>query len=74
MPDGELAKEVALGTPHGRRPPGRPRKRWSDNIRDDLVLLGVQNPDRWWDYAQDRQQWKQLVTAAKDHMGVQLQE
>ena len=74
MPDGELVKEVARGTPDGRRPPGRPKMRWADNIRSDLALLGVQNPEDWWIIAQDRQQWRLLVTAAKDHMGLQVRE
>ena len=74
MPDGELVKEVARGTPFGRRPPGRPKMRWSDNIRADLTLLGVQNPEDWWLIAQVRQQWRHLVMAAKDHMGLQLRE
>ena len=74
MPDHELAKQVALGTPHGRRPPGRPKMRWSDNVRNDLRLLNVANPEDWWIHAQDRRRWKNLVLAAKDHMGLQLRE
>ena len=74
LPDGSLVKEVARGTPFGRRPPGRPRQRWSDNVIADLAALDVQNPEDWWDHAQDRRQWKLLVLAAKDRRGLQLQE
>ena len=74
LPDGSLVKEVARGTPFGRRPPGRPRMRWSDNIVADLASLGVQDPQDWWDHAQDRLQWRLLVQAAKDRMGLQLRE
>jgi hypothetical protein len=31
---------LLVGTPEGRRPPGRPRRRWLDNIRMDLVEVG----------------------------------
>ena len=74
LPDGSLVKEVARGTPFGRRPPGRPRMRWADNVTSDLALLGVDNPQDWWALAQDRRQWRTLVSAAKDHPGLQLQE
>ena len=74
MRDGSLVKSIAQGEPHGRRPVGRPRRRWRDNIRQDMELLEVENPSEWWDAAQDRRQWRSRVKAAKDHMGLQLQE
>ena len=74
LPDGSTTKEVARGTPLGRRPPGRPRMRWADNVRADLAALDVPNPEDWWALAQDRRQWRTLVTAAKDQIGLQLQE
>ena len=76
LPDGSLVKEGArgTGTPFGRRPPGRPRMRWSDNVVADLTSLGVQDPEDWWSLAQDRLQWRLLVQAAKDSMGLQLRE
>ena len=33
LEDGNLTKEVARGRPHGRRPPGRPKQRWEDNVK-----------------------------------------
>ena len=74
MNDDSIVKQIAQGTPEGRRPVGRPRMRWSDNIKKDLELLGVENPTEWWDIAQNRGQWRLLVKAAKDHMDPQLQE
>ena len=62
------------GTPEGRRPAGRPRTRWEDCVKKDLRQLGVDNPALWKETAQDRREWRRLVTAAKDHGGLQLQE
>ena len=74
LPDDDVMKQVTRSLPHGRRPPGRPRMRWEDNLRSDLAMLGVQHPESWWDLAQDRRQWRTLVQAAKDHHGLQLRE
>ena len=69
MEDGSVLKQIVKGVPAGRRPVGRPRMRWSDNVRGDLRLLGQERPDDWWEMAQDGGQWRLLVKAAKDHMG-----
>jgi hypothetical protein len=47
------AYRVLMGRPEGRRPPGRPRRRWLDNIRMDLVEVGWDDVD-WIGLAQDR--------------------
>ena len=65
---------VLEGTPEGRRPPGRPKLRWSDCIRRDLEQLDVPHPERWMEHAQDRRWWRLLVAAAKDPGGLMLQE
>jgi hypothetical protein len=44
----------------GRRPLGRPRRRWLDNIRMDLVEMGWGDVD-WMGLAQDRDRWRALV-------------
>jgi hypothetical protein len=44
----------------GMRPLGRPRRRWVDNIRMDLKVIGWDDVD-WIDVAQDRDQWRSLV-------------
>jgi hypothetical protein len=49
-----------LGKPEGKRPPGRPRCRWVDNIRMDLIEVGWGDVD-WIGLAQDRNRWRALV-------------
>jgi hypothetical protein len=44
---------LIVGKPDGRRPLGKPRRRWLDNISMDLVQVGLGNLD-WIDLAQDR--------------------
>jgi len=53
---------VLLGKPEGGRPPGRPRRRWVDNIRMDLQEMGCGYMD-WIGLAQDRDRWRTLVSA-----------
>ena len=53
---------VLLGKPEGRRPLGRPRCRWVDNIRMDLQEVGCGYMD-WIGLAQDRDRWWALVSA-----------
>ena len=48
--------------PIGKRPLGRPRRRWEDNIRMDLVEIGI-NTKNWVDSTQDRNYWRALVNA-----------
>ena len=47
----------------GKRPLGRPRRRWQDNIRMDLEEIGI-NAGNWLDSAQNRNYWRALVNAA----------
>ena len=54
---------ILVGRPDGKRPLGRPRRRWEDNIRRDLREVGVRD-ENWLDTAQDRIQWRTFVTAA----------
>ena len=53
---------VLLGKPEGRRPLGRPRRSWVDNIRMDLQEVGCGYMD-WIELAQDRDTWRTLVSA-----------
>ena len=48
--------------PEGKRPLGRPRRRWVDNIRMDLQEVGCGYVD-WIGLAQDRDRWRTLVSA-----------
>jgi len=53
---------VLLGKPEGRRPLGKPRRRWMDNIRMDLQEVGCGYMD-WIELAQERDRWQTLVSA-----------
>ena len=53
---------VLVGKPEGKRPLGRPRRRWVDNIRMDLQEVGCGYVD-WIGLAQDRNRWRTLVSA-----------
>jgi hypothetical protein len=54
------AYRIFVGKPEGKRPLGRPRRRWVDNIKMDLREIGWDGVD-WIDLAQDRDQWRALV-------------
>jgi hypothetical protein len=54
------AHNILVGRPEGRRPLGRPRRRWEDNIRMDFREKGLGDVD-WIYLAQDRDRWRALV-------------
>jgi hypothetical protein len=56
------AYRTLVGNPEGKRPLGRPRRRWVDNLKMDLRERGWDGGD-WIDLAQDRDQWRALVRA-----------
>jgi hypothetical protein len=51
-----------VGKPEGKRPLGRPRRRWVDTIKMDLREVGWDGTD-WIDLAQNRYQWRVYVNA-----------
>ena len=51
---------VLVGKPERKRPWGRPRRRWEDNIKMDLQEVGYEGVD-WIELAQDRDRWRRLV-------------
>jgi len=53
---------VLVGKPEGKRPLGRPRRRWENNIKLDLREVGCGDMD-WIELAQDRDRWRALVNA-----------
>ena len=57
---------VLVGKPEGKRPLGRPRRRWVDNIRTDLQDVGCGYMD-WIGLAPDRDRWRTLVSAVMNH-------
>ena len=62
MEKGMSAFIILTGKPTGKRPLGRPRRRWEDNIRMDLEEIGI-SAGNWDDSAQDRNYWRALVNA-----------
>jgi len=62
MGEGRVVYRVLVGKPEGRRPLGRPRRRWEDNIRMDLRKVECGCVD-WMKVAQDRDRWRALVIA-----------
>jgi hypothetical protein len=55
-----------VGKPGGKRPLGRPRRRWVDNIKIGLREIGWDGVD-WIDLAQDRDRWRDLVITVMNH-------
>jgi len=53
---------VLVGKSEGKRPLGRPRRRWEDNIKMDLQGVGCRGVD-WIELAQDGDRWRALVNA-----------
>jgi hypothetical protein len=56
------ANKVLIGTPEGKRPLVRPRRRWENNIKTALQEVGREGMD-WIDLAQDRDRWWAFVNA-----------
>jgi transcription termination factor 2 len=57
--------KVLVGKPEGKRPLGRPRRRWKDNIKLDLQEVGGGRGD-WMELAQDRDRWRALVGTVRN--------
>jgi hypothetical protein len=56
---------VLVGKPEGKRPLGRPRRRWEDNIMIDVQEVGRGRGD-WMELDQDRDRWRALVSTIKN--------
>ena len=56
---------VLVGKPEGKRPLGRPRRRWEDNIKMDLQEVGGGRGD-WMELAEDRDGWRALVGTVRN--------
>ena len=59
MAEGRGVHRVLVGYPEGKRPLGRPRRRWEDSIKMDLQEVG--GGGDWMELAQDRDRWRALV-------------
>jgi hypothetical protein len=60
MGEGRGVYRVLVGRPEGKKTPGRPRRRWEDNIKMDLREIGIDGAN-WIQLAQDRVQWRTCV-------------
>ena len=61
MGEGRGVYRVLVGKPEGKRPLGKPRRRWEDNIKMYLQEVGGDCED-WMDLSQDRDRWRALVS------------
>jgi hypothetical protein len=62
---GKTVHRVLVGKREGKRPLGRPRRRWEDNIKMDVLEVGGGRGD-WKELAQDRDRWRALVSTVKN--------
>jgi hypothetical protein len=60
--EGRGAYQSLVGRPEGRRPLGRPRRRWEDNIKMEIREVGWGGMN-WIELSQDRDRWRALVNA-----------
>ena len=65
MGEGRGMHRVLVGKPEGKRPLGRPRRRWEDNIMMDLQEVEGGCGD-WMELAQDRDRWQTIVSAVRN--------
>jgi hypothetical protein len=63
MGEGRGVYRVLVGKPDGKRPLGRPRRRWEDNIKRNLQKVGWEGGMGWIGLAEDRDRWRELVNA-----------
>jgi hypothetical protein len=65
MGEERVMHRVLVGKPEGKKPLGRPRRRWEDNIKIDSQEVGGGRGD-WIKLAQDRDRWRALVSTVKN--------
>ena len=69
MEKGRGVRKVLVGKPEGKRPLGRPRRIWEDNIKMDLHEVGRGSGD-WMELAQDRDRWRALESTVMNRRGL----
>jgi hypothetical protein len=65
MREGRVVYRVLVGKPEGKRPLGRYRRRWEDNIRMDIQEVGCGCED-WIGLAQETDRWRVIVSAVRN--------
>ena len=67
MDDKRTLKRILQWKPIGTRTRGRPRKRWTVSMEEDLQIVGI----RWWrKQCEERAEWKKITEKAKTHSGL----
>ena len=66
MGERRVVHRVLVGKPEVKRPLGRPRRRWEDNIKMDLQEMGCGGCGDWMELAQDRDRWRALVSMVRN--------
>jgi hypothetical protein len=67
MGEGRGVYRVMVGKSEGKRPLGRPRRRWEDNVKMDLQDVGC-GCEEWIGLARDRDMWRALVSAVRNRL------
>jgi hypothetical protein len=67
MDENRTPKRILEWKPIGRRIRERPRKRWIEDIEDDIQIMGVR---RWRKVSKEREKWKRITEKAKTHSGL----
>ena len=62
MQETRMVKAIHSWKPTSKRPTGRPKMRWEDDVKNDIQRLKVPN---WKTFVQDRRRWKEVVENAK---------
>jgi hypothetical protein len=62
-----MPRRILEWTPMGRRIRGRPRKRWIEDIEEDIQTMGIR---RWRKLSKERTEWKKITEKAKTHNGL----
>jgi hypothetical protein len=67
MDEGRIAKRVLEWKPTGWRIRRRPRKRWVEDIEEDIQTLGIRG---WRKLSKERTEWRRITEKAKTHSGL----
>ena len=67
MDGGIMSRRILEWKPMGRRIRGRPRKRWTEDVEEDIQTMGIRG---WRRLSKERTEWKKITEKAKTHSGL----